>query len=210
MLKTHDGQEVPTPYMTVMDWGHDERDYAAGHPTRHHVCRTRNGRASWQRPRGMRARKQMGRSVRLSIRTRAATLNFPTRIAKVVRDIPYEVAGSVSGYRPSVLLAHGPGGVSQKYADKLDYVHFKGRKRNRLPSGCSASASASLTAAARARCVPSAQVRLTIRPSSRRSSDIGYSGYITIEQGRDPRNSDTSLRDVKASVDYLKSVGYEI
>ena len=32
----------------------------------------------------------------------------------------------------------------------------------------------------------------------------------TIEQERDPRNSDTSLRDVKASVDYLKSVGYEI
>ena len=40
--------------------------------------------------------------------------------------------------------------------------------------------------------------------------EIGYSGYITIEQERDPRNSDTSLRDVKASVDYLKSVGYAI
>ena len=32
VLKTHDGQKFPTPYMTVMDWGHDERDYAAGHP----------------------------------------------------------------------------------------------------------------------------------------------------------------------------------
>ena len=40
--------------------------------------------------------------------------------------------------------------------------------------------------------------------------EIGYSGYITIEQERDPRNSDTSLRDVKRSVDYLKSVGYQI
>ena len=39
---------------------------------------------------------------------------------------------------------------------------------------------------------------------------IGYNGYITIEQERDPRNSDTSLRDVKESVTYLKSVGYEI
>lgn len=28
------GQRFPTPYMTVMDWGHDERDYAAGHPDR--------------------------------------------------------------------------------------------------------------------------------------------------------------------------------
>ena len=41
-------------------------------------------------------------------------------------------------------------------------------------------------------------------------NEIGYSGYITIEQERDPRNSDTSLRDVKESVTYLKSVGYEI
>lgn len=32
VLKTHDSQKFPTPYMTVMDWGHDERDYAAGHP----------------------------------------------------------------------------------------------------------------------------------------------------------------------------------
>lgn len=67
-----------------------------------------------------------------------------------------------------------------------------------------------MTAAARARCVPSAQVRSTIRAIKQALSDIGYSGYITIEQERDPRNSDTSLRDVKASVDYLKSVGYEI
>ena len=40
--------------------------------------------------------------------------------------------------------------------------------------------------------------------------EIGYSGYITIEQERDPRNQETSLRDIKASVDYLKSVGYQI
>jgi inosose dehydratase len=38
--------------------------------------------------------------------------------------------------------------------------------------------------------------------------EINYHGYITIEQERDPRNSDTSLRDVKQSVDYLKGVGY--
>ena len=30
-LPVHEGQHYPTPYMTIMDWGHDERDYAAGH-----------------------------------------------------------------------------------------------------------------------------------------------------------------------------------
>ena len=33
-LPVHQGQKFPTPYMTVMDWGHDRRDYAAGHPDR--------------------------------------------------------------------------------------------------------------------------------------------------------------------------------
>jgi inosose dehydratase len=32
--KSHPGQRFPAPYLTVMDWGHDERDYAAGHPDR--------------------------------------------------------------------------------------------------------------------------------------------------------------------------------
>jgi len=30
----HEGQRYPAPYLTVMDWGHDERDYAAGHSDR--------------------------------------------------------------------------------------------------------------------------------------------------------------------------------
>ena len=29
--ETHPGQPFAAPYLTVMDWGHDERDYAAGH-----------------------------------------------------------------------------------------------------------------------------------------------------------------------------------
>jgi len=29
--RTHEGQRYAAPYLTVMDWGHDERDYAAGH-----------------------------------------------------------------------------------------------------------------------------------------------------------------------------------
>ena len=32
--KGHPGQRYPAPYLTVMDWGHEERDYAAGHSDR--------------------------------------------------------------------------------------------------------------------------------------------------------------------------------
>ena len=37
---------------------------------------------------------------------------------------------------------------------------------------------------------------------------IGYQGFITVEQERDPKNAGGSLADVKASRDYLRSVGF--
>ena len=38
---------------------------------------------------------------------------------------------------------------------------------------------------------------------------IGYDGFITVEQERDPRNAGGSLADVKASRDYLRASGSE-
>jgi len=40
--------------------------------------------------------------------------------------------------------------------------------------------------------------------------EIDYNGYITIEQECDPRNVENSLANVKASVDFLKGIGYQI
>ncbi len=37
---------------------------------------------------------------------------------------------------------------------------------------------------------------------------IGYAGFITVEQERDPRNAGGSLADVKASRDYLTRIGF--
>ena len=37
---------------------------------------------------------------------------------------------------------------------------------------------------------------------------LGYQGFITVEQERDPRNVGGSLADVRASRDYLRSVGF--
>ena len=50
-LPVHEGQHYPTPYMTVMDWGHDERDYAAGHSDRAQAFRGRmeNDDGAYQR-----------------------------------------------------------------------------------------------------------------------------------------------------------------
>ena len=39
-------------------------------------------------------------------------------------------------------------------------------------------------------------------------NEIGYAGYITIEQERDPRNADGVLRDLTASRDFLRRTGF--
>jgi inosose dehydratase len=39
-------------------------------------------------------------------------------------------------------------------------------------------------------------------------SELGYGGYITIEQERDPRNAGTVLDDLAASRAFLKQTGF--
>lgn len=208
-LARHEGQKFQTPYMTVMDWGHDERDFAAGHSGRaprlspeEWALFMRNVKAVCDRANHW--------GVRPVIHPHAGGyIEFADEIEQVVRDIPYETAGLCldtghlyySGMEPTEYL--------RKYADRLDYVHFKDVNETvyrqvlgehiRFFDGCGKGSMCPIGTGA----LDYPAIRRTLE-------EIGYSGYITIEQERDPRNVETSLRDVKASVDYLKSVGYQI
>lgn len=208
-LPVHEGQKHPTPYMTVMDWGHDERDYNAGHSDRS----PRLSSEEWKRFMGnVRAVCERANSygVRPVIHPHAGGyIEFADEIEALVRDIPYEVAGLCLDTGHLYYSGMDPVEYLKKYADKLDYVHFKDvdetvyravlGKHIRFFEGCGEGSMC-----------PIGTGSLDYPAIKQALTDIGYSGYITIEQERDPRNADTSLRDVKASVDYLKSVGYEI
>lgn len=208
-LPVHEGQKWPAPYLTVMDWGHDARDYAAGHPD----TAPRMSKKEWEAfVKHVRAVCERANEwgVRPVIHPHAGSyIEFSDEIEAITRDIPYEVAGLCmdtghlyySGMDPVVYL--------RKYQDKLDYVHFKDvnepvyrqvlSEKIRFFDGCGKGAMC-----------PIGTGSLDYPAIKQALEDIGYSGYITIEQERDPRNADTSLRDVKRSVDYLKSVGYVI
>lgn len=208
-LPVHQGQKFPTPYMTVMDWGHDERDYAAGHPDRAPRLSAgewsgfmKNVRAVCERA------NQYG--VRPVIHPHAGGyIEFEDEIAAVVRDIPYEVAGLCLDTGHLYYSRMDPVEFLKKYAGRLDYVHFKDvnesvyrevlGERIRFFDGCGKGAMC-----------PIGTGSLDYPGIKKALEEIGYSGYITIEQERDPRNAATSLRDVKASVEYLKNVGYQI
>lgn len=208
-LPRYEGQHFPTPYMTIMDWGHDERDYAAGHSDR----APRLNKEDWKRMMnhiiGI-SKRAASYGVRPVIHPHAGGyIEFADEIDALVRDVPYDIAGLCLDTGHLYYSGMDPVQWLKKYADRLDYVHFKDvndtvykqvlSEHIRFFEGCG-----------KGSMCPIGKGSLDYPAIKKALEDIKYSGYITIEQERDPRNVATSLRDVKESVTYLKSVGYEI
>ena len=208
-LKREEGQRYPTPYLTVMDWGHDERDYAAGHPDK----APRLSADDWSRMmnhiRGI-AERAAKWNVRAVVHPHAGGyIEFADEIDKLAEDIPADVAGICLDTGHLRYSQMDPVEWLRKYADRLDYVHFKDINEKvynevlgehiRFFEGCGKGAMCPIGTGMLD--YPAIYKVLT--------EEIHYNGYITVEQERDPRNVATSLRDVKASVDYLKSLGFE-
>ena len=208
-LPVHENQHFPTPYMTIMDWGHDERDYAAGHSEQAPRLSEEDWKKMVKHIEGI-CKKGVEYGVRPVIHPHAGGyIEFADEIDKIVEDIPYEVAGLCLDTGHLYYSGMNPAEWLKKYANRLDYVHFKDvnetvyrevlNEKIRFFEGCG-----------KGSMCPIGKGILDYPGIKNTLKEIGYSGYITIEQERDPRNSDTSLRDVKESVTYLKSVGYEI
>lgn len=201
-------QKFLTPYLVIIDWGHDERDYYAGHPDK----AVRLSERDWDNMMGHiralaeRAWKKYG--VRSVIHPHAGGyIEFEDEIEKLLEDIPYEMAGLCLDTGHLYYSKMDPLEWLQKCSDRLDYIHFKDidldiykqvmEERIRFFDACGKGVMC-----------PIGQGVIDYNSIHELLKEIHYHGYITIEQERDPRNSDTSLRDVKQSVDYLKSVGY--
>lgn len=208
-LPVHEGQHYPTPYMTVMDWGHDERDYAAGHSDQAPRLTEAQWAAMVRHIKGI-CKRTAEYGVRPVIHPHAGGyIEFADEIEAIIKDIPYELAGLCLDTGHLYYSGMDPAKWLKKYASHLDYVHFKDVDEKvyrevlgmkiRFFEGCGKGAMC-----------PIGKGTLDYPGIKEALQEIGYSGYITIEQERDPRNSDTSLRDVKESVTYLKSVGYQI
>lgn len=202
------GQRFATPYLTIMDWGHDERDFAAGHSDR----APRLSDEAWA---GMVdnimaiatcARDEFG--VRAVIHPHAGGyIEFADEIERIARDVPKEVAGFCIDTGHTWYAGMDPVGTLVRYADRLDYVHFKDidkavfdrvmAKRIRFFEACAEGVMCPIGRGV----IDYPAIRRTLMA-------IGYHGFITVEQERDPRSVVGSLADVKESRDYLRSVGF--
>ncbi len=153
----HPGQHYDAPYLTVMDWGHDERDYAAGHPDR----APRLDNAAWlgmmDNIRGIAELARDRYGVRPMIHPHAdGYIEFEDELERMAVSIDPETAG----------LCLDTGGCRIGKGN-IDYLAIR-----------------SLL------------------------TELGYGGYITIEQERDPRNAISLLDDLAASRSFLRDTGF--
>lgn len=208
-LPVEEGQRWPAPYLTYMDWGHDERDYAAGHSDR----AQRLDAAGWKKLmdhfRAI-AEKANSYGVRPVVHPHCGGyIEFADEIDRLAEDLPGELTGMVLDTGHLQYAGMDPVEWLRKYKDRLDYVHFKDidgevysrimQEHIRFFEGCWQGSMC-----------PIGQGIVDYPAVKNVLDEIGYSGYITIEQECDPRNVDKSLANVKASVDYLKSIGFQI
>jgi inosose dehydratase len=202
------GQHFPTPYLTVMDWGHEERDFNAGHSE----AAPRLAKADWDRMIAhIRAIAECSWN-RFQVRTvihphAGGYIEFADEIRQVLADIPYATAGLCLDTGHLYYSGMDPVQWLREQAGRLDYIHFKdidpGMYLEVLGERI-----AFFDACAKGVMCPIGKGILDYPAIRRLLDEIHYHGYITLEQERDPRNAATSLRDVAASLEYLNSVGF--
>ncbi|MGL6202651.1 MAG: sugar phosphate isomerase/epimerase family protein [Lachnospiraceae bacterium] len=208
-LPVEDGQRWPTPYMTIMDWGHDERDYAAGHPDRAPRLEKQEWDQLMRHFRGL-AERAKSYGVRPVLHPHCGGyIEFGDEIDRLAMELPNDLAGFVLDTGHLQYAGLDPVEWLRKYKDRLDYVHFKDidakvyeevmNEHIRFFDGC-----------AKGSMCPIGQGMIDYKAVAEVLEEIEYHGYITIEQECDPRNVDNSLANVKASVDFLKNIGYNI
>jgi inosose dehydratase len=205
----HFGQRFQAPYLTVMDWGHDQRDYAAGHSDR----AFRLDEDAWRgmvaniRDIALCARDRFG--VRAVIHPHAGgNIEFADEIERIARDIPAELAGLCIDTGHTAFSGMDPVGTLERYWDRIDYIHFKDINplifeevmggRIRFFEAC-----------AKGVMCPIGRGSIDYRAIHSLLEARGYAGYITIEQERDPRNTGSILLDLAASRSFLSDVGFK-
>lgn len=204
---SHPGQRFSAPYLTVMDFGHDERDFAAGHSDR----APRLDAAAWAGMIGNicaiadLARETYG--VRATIHPHAGGyVEFEDEIARLANDIAPETAGLCLDTGHLAYAGMDPVAMLRRYHDRLDYIHFKdidpdvfGRVMDQDIRFFHACARGVMCPIGRGN-IDYAAIRAVL-------TELDYGGYITIEQERDPRNSGSILNDLAASRSYLAEIG---
>ena len=207
-LPTEVGQRFAVPYLVVMDWGHTERDFAAGHSDRAPRLNADQWAAMVSHIRQIANIAQTEFGVRAVIHPHAGGyIEFADEIDRIVADIPHDVAGLCLDTGHLYYSGMDPVQWLSRHAERLDYVHFKDIDRAVFDRVLKQHI-AFFAACAEGVMCPIGKGAIDYTEIRKTLLALGYNGYITVEQERDPRNAGSSLEDVAASRRFLQSVGF--
>lgn len=203
-----EGQNFSTPYLVIIDEVNSSRSPFAGHPDK----APRLSDADWNqmikniREAARIASEEYG--VRPVIHPHAGGyIEYSDEIIRVLEDIPYELAGLCLDTGHLFYDCMDPVEWLKKYAERLDYVHFKDINQKVYDEVIERQIGFFEACAEKVMC-PIGQGNIDYKAVKKTLIDIGYKGWITIEQERDPRYADRSLADVMQSRRYLEIIGY--
>lgn len=207
-IPQEEGQHFPAPYLVIIDWGHEERDYKAGHPNAAPRLSSEEWANMMRHIKILADLAQQVYGIRSVIHPHAGGyIEFADEIYQLLRDIPYETAGLCLDTGHLYYSKMDPVQWLRDYAERVDYIHFKDIDEKMYQQVMKENIKF-FDACVKGVMCPIGQGIIDYKAIRQLLTEIGYQGYITIEQERDPRNSTTSLRDVSQSLQYLKSIGY--
>ncbi|EPD42458.1 inosose dehydratase [Delftia lacustris] len=202
------GQRYPAPYLVVMDWGHPERDFEAGHPDRAPRLSDARWAAMVDHIRQIAHLAWSGFGVRAVIHPHAGGyIEFADEIDRIAADVPAQAAGLCLDTGHLHYSGMDPASWLRRHAARLEYVHFKDIDAQ-VYGQVMGERIAFFDACARGVMCPIGQGVLDYPAIGATLREIGYAGCITVEQERDPRNAGASLPDVAASRAFLARTGF--
>jgi len=134
-------------------------------------------------------------------------IEYEDELERMLADLSHDEVGLCLDTGHLYYAGMDPAKSLRRYADRLDYVHFKDINATVLKNVIKSRVGFWKACAQGVMC-PIGEGVIDYAAVQMALLDIGYSGWITIEQERDPRHSATTLIDIKRSRHYLSQRGF--
>lgn len=131
-------------------------------------------------------------------------IEFADEINKFIQDVPYEIVGLALDTGHLYYSRMDPVTWLRDKYDRIDFIHFKDIDLD-VYQRVIAEETDFFDACAQKVMCPIGKGIVDYAAVGQFLKDVDYHGWITLEQERDPRDSDTSLHDIKESLDTVKS-----
>lgn len=202
------GQRYKTPYLTYMDYFHRERSLHSGHSAR--VPRL-DAEAFEGMIRNIEAFCRVAwedYGVRPVLHPHAGGyVEFEDEFVRVLNRLDEKITGLVLDTGHLYYSGVEPAQALRRYGERLDYVHFKDLDRAVYEEVMALDEIDFFDGCAKGVMCPIGRGDIDYAAVRDALHAIAYSGWVTIEQERDPRSAGSSLADVSRSYDYVQALG---